>query len=124
MIDFADNMDFKLRPIKSDAVDGLISQLLIEGEESVVVCKAVRDFVVFTDRRIIAVDRQGFTGDRTDFTSLPYNKMQCFSVLSSGTFDNDGLLEVYMSATGKIRFEFSGNVNVAHISCLIAARAT
>lgn len=120
MLDFTETTVFRLRPVNSDVVIGSVNPLLIDEEHVQLVCKAVRDFVVFTDRRIIAVDRQGFTGERTDFTTIPYNKIQVFSVVTAGTFDTDGVLEVYMTGIGKIRFEFSGHADVALISRLIA----
>lgn len=122
MLDFTETNVFRLRPVNSEVVIGSVTPLLIDNENIQIVCKAVRDFVVFTDRRIIAVDRQGFTGERTDFTTIPYNKMQVFSVVTAGTFDTDGVLEVWMATIGKIRFEFSGHADVAMISRLIANR--
>ncbi|MFC4003615.1 PH domain-containing protein [Prauserella oleivorans] len=34
----------------------------------------IRDFVVFTDKRLIAVNVQGMTGTTKDLTSLPYSE--------------------------------------------------
>jgi PH (Pleckstrin Homology) domain-containing protein len=47
--------------------------VLIPDEKMLAVFKAVRDFVVFTDKRLIAVNVQGMTGKKRDFSSLPYN---------------------------------------------------
>ena len=48
-------------------------------------CKGMRDCVVFTSMRIIAVNVQGITGKKKDFTSLPLAKIQAFSVETAST---------------------------------------
>ena len=73
-----------------------------------------------TDKRIIAANVQGVTGSKVDYTSLPYSKIQAFSVESSGTLDLDCEVEVYFSALGKVRFEIKGSFDLVsfnkHIS--------
>jgi hypothetical protein len=66
----------------------------------------LRDYVAFTSKRIVAVNVQGMTGK--DFTSLPYSKIQAFSIESAGTFDLDAELELWFSGLGKVKFEFKG----------------
>ncbi len=40
-----------------------------------------------------------------DFTSMPYSKIQLFSVETAGTFDRDAELELWFSGAGKVKFE-------------------
>jgi Bacterial PH domain len=35
---------------------------------------------MFTNKRIIAVNRRGMTGSKVDISSLPYSKIQAFSI--------------------------------------------
>ena len=49
--------------------------------------QVVRDHVVFTNKRVIAVNVQGITGKKKDFTTLPYSKITAYSVETAGTFD-------------------------------------
>ena len=67
---------------------------------------------MFTNKRIIAANVQGFTGKKIDYTSIPYSKIQTFSVETAGTLDLDCELEVYISAVGKVRFEIRGNFDI------------
>jgi len=120
MIDFTNGSLFKLQPANLQDVFGDIQPLLIQGENAIAAFKGIRDFVVFTDKRLIAVNIQGLTGKKKDFTSLPYSKMQAFSVESAGTFDLDGELDMWFSGLGNVRLEFKGNVNVQGLSQLIA----
>lgn len=64
--------------------------------------------MIFTNKRAISVNVQGVTGKKKDFTSLPYSKVQLFSVETSGVLDMDSELELYFSGVGKIKFEFTG----------------
>jgi hypothetical protein len=112
MIDFNSNSVFKLMPINRNEMLAPINQFLIEGETVLDVFKTIRDQVVFTNKRIIAANVQGFTGKKIDYTSIPYSKIQTFSVETAGTLDLDCELEVYISAVGKVRFEIRGNFDI------------
>src|SRR4051812_11171240 len=87
MIDFTNAGYVKLGPVPLDEVKSQIQPLLVEGEELFVAFKGMRDYIAFTSKRIIAVNVQGITGKKKDFTSLPYSKIQAFSVESAGSFD-------------------------------------
>lgn len=120
MIDFKNGSVFKLRPGSVDEIGPLVAPLLIQGEHIVACFKAVRDSVVFTNKRLIAVNIQGVTGKKQDFTSLPYNKVQAFSIETAGHFDLDGELGLWFSGLGMVHLEFKGNVNIQQIGHMIA----
>lgn len=115
MIDFENGSIIKLSRAKDEGPTKDVQALLIPGEAVLSVFKSVRDYVLFTDKRIIAVNVQGMTGKKKDFTSLPYSKIQIFSVETSGHFDMESELELYISGVGKIRFEFSSGSDIAAI---------
>ena len=83
----------------------------------------MRDYVVFTDKRVISVNVQGLTGKKKDFTSLPYSKVQAFSIETAGHFDLDSELQLVFSSLGTVIFEFTGASNVKEIAQLIAANS-
>lgn len=118
MIDFNNKVLFKLK--KNAEYAEKVKQLLLEGEEIIDSYKAMRDGVVFTNKRIIAVNVQGITGSKKDYTSLPYKNIVAYSVETSGTFDLDSELELYFSAVGKVKFEFSGKTELLEISKYIS----
>ena len=112
MIDFNNKGMIKL---KGEAIDNgikTIGELLISGEEVIGSYVSVRDRVVFTNKRIISCNVQGMTGKKVDYTSIPYSKIQTYSVETSGVFDLDAELEIYISSIGKIKFEVSGGTNI------------
>ncbi len=114
MIDF-ENCVFKLRKVNETSVANDISPLFVTGEALIGVYKGIRDYVVFTNKRMIVVNVQGMTGKKKDFTSLPYSKVQVFSVETSGYFDLDSELEIYFSGLGKVLLEFTGGSDIVAI---------
>lgn len=122
MIDFKNASYLKLTKVNTMADINVVARILVPGEEIVAEYKSMRDFIVFTDRRIIAVNVQGFTGKKKDFTSLPYARIQTFSVETAGVFDLDSELELYFSGLGLVRFEFSGVDNIMDIVRLIGEK--
>jgi len=121
MIDFKNANYFKLKQVDPSTVENKIASLLITNETIISAHKGLRDYIVFTQKRIIAVNVQGLTGKKKDFTSLPYSKIQAFSVETAGTFDLDSELELYFSGLGKVKFEFSGSSDIVQIGQFISS---
>jgi hypothetical protein len=120
MIDFENSSVFKLKPIELDKVRDDFHKFMIDGEDIFAAFKSMRDQVIFTNKRIIAANVQGITGSKVDYTSLPYSKIQAFSVESSGTLDLDCEIEVYVSELGRARFEISGSFDLIQFNQYIS----
>jgi len=119
MIDFQNGSFFKLGRVDNTEVQPLIAPMLLDGENIMIAAKALRDYVVFTDKRIIAINVQGMSGKKRDFTTLPYSKIQAYSIETAGTFDLDSELELWFSGLGKVKLEFKGKFDVAYLNKLI-----
>ena len=122
MIDFSNASFAKLRPVNDDAFEKMVFPILINGEEIIRCFQSIRDGVVFTNKRIIAINVQGLTGKKKDFTSLPYSKIQAFSVETAGAIDLDSELDLWFSGMGRVRFEFIGAADVAHLCKMISEK--
>jgi Bacterial PH domain len=120
MIDFKNAAFLHLGPVDNSAFEAMISPILIAGEVMVGAFQSIRDGVVFTNKRIITINVQGLTGKKKDFTSIPYSKIQVFSVESAGTFDLDSELDVWISGVGRIKLAFSRKADIAGICRLIS----
>lgn len=121
MIDFEKSAVFKLSPIATKHMLEPINSFLVEGETVMAVFSTMRDQLVFTNKRIIAANVQGLTGKKVDYTSIPYSKIQTFSIETSGVLDNDCELEIYISAIGKIRFEIRGGFDIVSFNRVISS---
>jgi len=120
MIDFTNASYLKLKPVSDKTFASTITPMFVPGEEIIGTYQSIRDGVVFTNKRIIAINIQGITGKKKDFTSLPYSKIQAYSVETSGVFDLDSELELWFSGLGKIKLEFISNANVSEICKMIS----
>lgn len=121
MIDFNNGSIVKLKKVSNDSAREVLP-LLIDKEDIVSCYKGIRDFVAFTTHRIISVNVQGITGKKKDFTSMPYSKIQTFSIETSGVIDLDSELELYFSGLGKVTFEFTGESDIVKIGKLIGEK--
>ncbi len=124
MIDFNSGGFFaRLKKVKDDEFGKMIDDFMIEDECVIGSYQSVRDGVVFTNKRIIAINVQGLTGKKKDFTSIPYSKISTFSLETAGVFDLDAELEIYISGVGKVKFEFTGSTDVKQICKMISTFA-
>ena len=60
-------------------------RLLAADQQVIAGYALVRDAFVFTDRRIILVDKQGMTGKKVDYHTIPYRSITHFSVETAGS---------------------------------------
>ncbi len=120
MIDFENSSIFKLKPIDNSKALEAFHHFLIDGEEIFATFKTIRDQVVFTNKRIIAANVQGIMGSKVDYTSIPYSKVQTFSIETSGSLDIDCEIQVYISAVGKVSFEISGSFDIVSFNRMLS----
>lgn len=104
---------------KGEETAELVRPLLIEGEVVTLSTKGMRDGAVFTNKRMIVVNKQGLTGKKVEFTSIPYRSITAFTIENSGTFDLDAELTVYGSGFGKAKMQFTKGFPIAKVGALI-----
>lgn len=122
MINFNKDSVWNLKPIDVSGVRNEVAGLLAPGEQILSAFKTVRDQVVFTSRRIISIDVQGLTGKRKSFASLPYSRIQFFTIQTPGFMELVSDSELYlMFANGfTATFEFKGSVDISAIGRMIS----
>jgi len=117
MIDFANMKYIKMK--QDDSYKKKVVDLIVPGENVLGSYKALRDGIIFTTSRIIVINVQGLTGKKVDYTSIPYSKFNAYSIETSGVFDMDAELNIYVSGMGMMTFEFRGRSNIREISQFI-----
>lgn len=124
-INFNEDSVWNLRPIKPESVRSDVNGLLISGEVIVSAFQTVRDQLVFTNKRIIAIDVQGMTGMKKTFSTLPYSKVQFFTIQTPGFMElfSDTELMLMFSNGFTAKFEFRGNVDIGQLSRVISQYA-
>lgn len=119
MIDFQNGLFVKLGPTDPKPIAAELAPILVDGERVQLSFKGMRDSVVFTNKRLIAINVQGLTGKKRDYSSLPYSKIQAWSIETAGQFDLDAELELWFSGLGKVKLDFKGRVDIRTIGKLI-----
>ncbi|KLV27953.1 PH domain-containing protein [Niallia circulans] len=74
-----------------------LSSIIGSNERIELAYKLVRDLIVFTDLRLIFVDKQGLTGKKVEYMSVPYKSISRFSIETAGHFDLDAELKIWIS---------------------------
>lgn len=97
-------------------------KLLIDSETIELGFKLIRDTFIFTNKRLILIDKQGITGSKTEYRSVTYKSISRFSVETAGTFDLDAELKIWISseAVPSIKKQFNKSVNVYDVQKVLA----
>ena len=107
--------------VAPDKIETDYAQLLAEGETIEVGFAVFRDTFIFTDKRLMIVDVQGMTGKKIEYLSIPYSKITKFSIETSGRFDLDAELKIWVgSDTSPIQKEFNKKVNIYDLQRVLA----
>ena len=97
-------------------------KLLGSNEDIIQAYQWVRDLLIFTDFRLIMVDIQGATGKKVDYHSIPYRSIRHFAVESTGHFDLEAELKIWVSGLGAepLTYTFSRDADVYKVQALLA----
>jgi hypothetical protein len=108
--------------VSLDKVKAEFAPLLVDGEELVSAYKLIRDLFVFTNKRLILVDKQGLTGSKTEYQTIPYTRIVRFSKESAGLLDLDAELKIWIQGqTEPLKKEFKKDDSVNEIYKLLSA---
>ncbi|MDY7007096.1 MAG: PH domain-containing protein [Cyanobacteriota bacterium] len=107
--------------IDSKKLDKLFNDILVDGEQIEKAYQIIRDMFVFTNKRLILVDKQGVTGHKIEFLSIPYSKITKFSKESAGHFDLDAELNIWVGSESEpISHEFNRSVNINEVYAVLS----
>ena len=73
-----------------------LTHLLANGERVEKAYAVIRDLLVFTNKRLILVDKQGVTGKKVEYLSVPYRSVERFSMETTGHFDLESELRIWV----------------------------
>ncbi|ARK20695.1 MULTISPECIES: PH domain-containing protein [Sporosarcina] len=99
-----------------------LNMILADSEDVEAAFKLVRDLIVFTKTRLILVDKQGITGKKVEYHSVPFKSISHFSVETAGTFDMDAELKIWISSseTPQIQKQFRKDQAIYDIQKILA----
>ncbi|WP_164214773.1 PH domain-containing protein [Virgibacillus sp. YIM 98842] len=103
-------------------VEKEVSELLTASEKVEHAYKLIRDLFIFTNKRLILVDKQGVSGKKTEYHSLPYKSITHFAVETAGTFDLDAELKIWVSGgSAPIEKTFNKQLNIYDVQAVLAS---
>lgn len=74
-----------------------LAPIIGDSESIQQVFKVVRDMYVFTNKRLLLIDKQGLTGRKVDYHSIPYKAITQFKIETAGHFDLDAEFKIWVS---------------------------
>jgi len=96
--------------------------IMAEGERVEKAYKLIRDMFIFTEKRLILIDKQGVTGKKVEYHSIPYRSITHFSIETSGHFDLDAELKIWISGTQMpIQKQFNKSLDIYEVQSVLAA---
>lgn len=80
-----------------EEVEKTLEQILADDEQVEQAFRLVRDLLIFTNHRFMLIDRQGVTGKKTSYHSIPYRGITNFVVETAGHLDLESELKIWIS---------------------------
>ena len=97
-------------------------QVLASGERVEHAYQVIRDYFVFTDRRLVLVNKQGITGAKVEYHSIPYRSITHFSVETAGHFDLDEELKIWLSGNAvPLQKTFNKRLSIYEVQAVLAS---
>ncbi|RMI39594.1 PH domain-containing protein [Streptomyces triticirhizae] len=95
-------------------------RLFGQGERVRAAFLLIRDTLLFTDRRLILVDKQGITGKKVEYHSIPYKSITHFAVETAGHFDLDAELKIWVSSNPTpLQKTFTKGVDIYEVQAIL-----
>ncbi|KIL49467.1 PH domain-containing protein [Jeotgalibacillus soli] len=107
--------------VKVEDVKKEFGNLLIQNEKIEKAYKLIRDLFIFSNKRLILIDKQGMTGKKIEYHSIPYKNITHFSIETAGTFDLDAELKIWVSGMSEpIGKTFNKQLNIYDVHAVLA----
>jgi len=107
--------------LNASEVQQEFADLFTEGENVERAYRLIRDMFVFTNKRLILIDKQGLTGKKTEYHSFPYRSITHFSIETAGRFDLDAELKIWISGNQMpIQKQFNKQLNIYELQRVLA----
>ena len=108
--------------IDASKIQAEFAQILGPNEKVEHAYQLIRDYFVFTDKRLVLVDKQGITGSKVEYHSFPYKTITHFSIETAGTFDLDAELKIWVSGNPvPVQKTFNKKLSIYEVQQVLAA---
>lgn len=95
--------------------------VLASDEEFLKAFSLVRDQWIFTNKRLLIIDKQGITGKKAELLTIPYKSIEQFSMETKGNFDADSELKLWVKRIPEpIETQFGSDQDVKEVYQLLS----
>ena len=102
--------------VNAERVEQELQQFLIDGERIEHAFTLIRDMIIFSNKRVIMIDKQGYTGKKKEYVSIPYGSIVRYSMESTGSFDIDAEIKLWVRSQAEpIELEFRRDKSVVDV---------
>ena len=117
-----DALSGRQQAVSVTEVGSELAPFLADGEQVEHAFRVFRDMLVFTNRRLISIDRQGVTGKKVDYRSVPYSNITMFSKESAGVLDLDAELKLWVRGLPEpLQFSFNKDAPINDVYRVLSA---
>ncbi|PAQ15535.1 PH domain-containing protein [Bacillus sp. FJAT-42315] len=78
-------------------VEKTLKLIVAEGESIEKAFELSKDLIVFSNKRLLFINKQGVTGKKVEYLSIPYRSITLFSIQTAGTFDLEAELLIWIA---------------------------
>ncbi|MFP3122579.1 PH domain-containing protein [Ectobacillus funiculus] len=119
---FLDGLMGNAAEVDIEEIRAEFQKILAPGEKIEKAYRLICDMFLFTDKRLILVDKQGLTGKKTEYHSVPYRSITHFSIETAGNFDLDAELKIWLSGSQTpLQKQFNKSLNIYELQSVLAA---
>jgi hypothetical protein len=118
---FVDGLMGNAGRVEPAAAHQQYARLLGQNEQIYAAYQLIRDAFLFTNKRLLLVDKQGITGKKVEYHSILYRSITHFAVETAGTFDLDAELKIWISGNPvPIQKQFNRQVDIYEVQAILA----
>jgi len=97
---------------------------IVSQEENIErVFRLARNMFIFTDKRLIIIDKQGLLGKKTEYSSILYRSITRFSIETAYSFDSDAELKVWITGDKQpsVYRKITNTINIYELQKILAS---
>lgn len=107
--------------IEPEKVQQEFAQILTPGERVEHAYQLIRDTFVFTNLRLVFVNKQGLTGSKLSYMTIPYSKITRFSIETAGHFDLEAELRIWLTGAHEpLALTFNRKLSIYEVQSVLA----
>ena len=96
-------------------------QILAKGEEIKRVYKYLRDYFVFTNVRLVLVEKMDVWGKKITYRTIPYSRILQFSIETAGPLNLDNELTLYVAGLDNpLAIKFQRFIDIYELQTAVA----